>query len=234
MPKKKKSYADLVAEDSYCRNFNIEIWDKWDEDVKDPEYTYNSCSGVLKFIEEHYKYYIYCHHDKDIWTESDYSEKKDYMDSHDIHVGDHKQNHYQIFVKFTNPRYKSTIAKELNIPDSCIIKALSAKGSIMYIIHENEVDKWHYDISEARGTLIPELIKYIGLRIPEEDKSNEILDLIVLDRYWSMYKLTREINKRGLYSHFIRGYSLYRDILQEHREGQLIDEIMKEKNYPWS
>lgn len=238
MARKKKSYGQLVEEDSYCRNYNIEIWEKWNDDVKDPGYKYSSCDDVLKYINSNYKYYIYCKHDKDIWTPSDYEEKKEYMDEKGIKVGDHKQNHYQIFVHFTNARWKSTVAKELNIPFSCIIKANSYKGSVMYVIHENETEKYHYDVSEAKGTLIPELLKYIGLVRTEEEKSDEVMSLIFSRKYWTLKDLLTEINNRCLYSHFIRGYSLYKDIISEQREGvyfsDLVKNLNKEKEYPWN
>lgn len=235
MARKKQSYADLVQEDSYCRNFNIEIWDKWDEDVKDPVYTYNSCSGVLKFIEENYKYYIYCHHDKDIWTQEDYEEKQSYMDDNDIKVGDHKQSHYQIFVKFTSARWKHTVAKELNIPSNCIMKAISEKGSIMYTIHEKEIYKHHYDVNEARGTLVYKLLKYIGEEVPEEDKSNEVLDLILSKSSWTLIDLLREINKRCLYSHFVRGFAIYSKILEDNNLGIYWYQRKEQKgDLPWN
>lgn len=235
MARKKQSYSELIQEDSYCRNYNIEIWDSWDEDIKDPGYSYNSCSGVLKFIEEHYKYYIYCHHDKDIWTQEDYEEKKDYMDSHNIKVGDPKKPHYQIFVKFVNARWKSTVAKELNIPFNCLMKAKSEKGSILYTIHEKEIYKYHYDILEAKGTLVPKLFQLIGQNKSEEDKSDEVLDLILSKENWNLVDLVREINKRCLYSHFIRGFQMYYKVYESNNLGDLWYQKKKERgDLPWS
>lgn len=235
MARKKQTYAELVQEDSYCRNYNIEIWDKWDNDVLNSDYEYNSCSGVLEFIEKHYKYYIYCHHDKDIWTQEDYEEKKDYMESHDIKVGDPKNPHYQIFVKFSSARWKHTVAKELNIPSSCIMKAISEKGSILYTIHEKEIYKHHYDWTEAKGTLVYKLLTLIGQERSEEDKSDEVLDLILSRNSWELVDLLREINKRCLYSHFCRGFAMYSRIIESNNMGVYYHHRKEESlDYPWN
>lgn len=235
MARKKQSYAELVNENSYCRNFNIEIWDKWDEDAKDPDYQFNSCSGVLDYIQKHYKYYIYCHHDKDVWTQEDLREKEDYMKEHNINVGDPKTPHYQIFVKFTNGRWKETVAKELNIPSNCIMKALSEKASILYVIHENEIEKYHYDILEAKGTLVPKLLKLCGNELTEEERSDEVIDLIMSKEQWNLVELMREINKRHLYSHFVRGFQIYYKIFEANNLGDLWFVKQKEKGeLPWS
>ena len=230
MPKKKKyNYLDLINEDSYCRNFNLEIYVSWNSDnlqelkEKDKcDYDYNTCDEILKFIEYNYISFGYILHDKDIWTYRDYEEKKEYMDSAGLKVGDIKKPHYHCTIKFKNPRYKSTVAKELGIPFNKIVRCLTVDGSLKYDLHIDEDDKYPYDIDEFKGPLKERLIKLCQKLISEEEKSNKVIDLII-SQSWSLPNLMREINKMGLYSHFIRGASIYKTMLEESNMGAYID-----------
>lgn len=208
MSKRKNDDIDLINENSYSRKFNLEIYEEW-ENSKD----------IIKFIEEHYKQYAYIYHDKDIWTEEDYKHKEEYMNAHGYKIGDEKKPHYHAVVCFTNPRYKNTVAKELNIDSRFIVKTKKYRKSIEYLIHENEIDKYHYNFNEVKGPLLKDLLKFIRLEISEEDKSDEVINLI-LSKRWYLPELVREINKRGLYVHFRQGFSIYKIIYEENNCGQ--------------
>ena len=95
---------------SYCRKFVIELYHEW-ENYKE----------IRKFIDSHYLLYLGITHDQDIWTEQDYIEKMDYMNEHNYKVGDTKKVHDYFVVDFNNPRYRNTIAKELNIDPRLLI-----------------------------------------------------------------------------------------------------------------
>lgn len=243
MPKKKKyNYLELIEEDSYTRNFNLELYESWNTDnlkelqEKDKaEYNYNSCADILGFIEKNYTQYGYIKHDKDVWTIRDFEQKQQYMYDHNISVGDHKKPHYHVTIKFKNPRYKSTVAKELGIPYRSIVRCISVDNSIKYDLHLEEDDKYPYDIDEFHGPLKERLIKLCNKLVSEEDKSNEVIDLILSKNQWNLVELMWEINKRSLYSHFIRGFSVYKEILAANNMGDywyIKQELRKE--LPWS
>lgn len=230
MPKRKKyNYLDLVKEDSYTRNFNLELYESWNTDdlkeLKEKDeaaYDYKTCNQILEFIEDNYTQYGYIKHDKDIWTFKDKDEKGDYMAEHGYEVGQTKKTHYHVTIKFKNPRYKSTVCKELGVPFDKVVRCVSVDGSLKYDLHLDEDDKWPYDLDEFKGPLKDRLAVLVAKSITEEERSNRIIDLII-SQSWKLPNLMREINKQGLYSHFIRGASVYKTILEESNMGMYND-----------
>lgn len=220
--RKQISYTDLINENSYCRKFYIELYQDWDNYL-----------NIIKFIENSYQSYNYILHDKDVWTETDYSINSEYMDSKGINVGDVKKPHYHVIITFNNPRYKSTVIKELFrqyesvYPDLFdtfkrnVIRILDYKKTERYQTHEDEDDKHHYDFTEVRGRgeAYEDYFKYLSINRSDESRSNEIIDLILSRNSWLLVELVREINKRSLYSCFIRGFGLYSRLLEENNIG---------------
>lgn len=49
----------------YNRRFLLELYDDW-----------QNINEILNYIDINYRYYLRIKHDKDIWTQSDYEEKK--------------------------------------------------------------------------------------------------------------------------------------------------------------
>ena len=203
---KRKSYQD--EGNSYCRNWALELYPEW-----------NNFNSIISFIEKHYISYVYIYHDKDIWTELDYKENQQYCDANNIHSGDLKKLHVHVAVQFPNPRYRYTIAKELNIDNRWVRSSRKFKSFLKYLVHQVEIDKWHYSLLDLKGPLKSKVIKLCGSDSDIEDQSNEILDLIKARNYWTFYDFIREINKRGLYSVYRSGYSIYRDLIQDHNMG---------------
>lgn len=204
----KKSNKVVPEGNSYCRNWALELYHDWD-----------NYDEVIKYIEIHYVNYAYIVHDMDIWTDDDYKTKKEYMDKNDIHVGDLKKIHTHVAVQFPNPRYRFTIAKELNIDNNFVRSSRKFKKYLRYLIHYDEIDKYHYSILDVKGTLQRKVRLYCESTEEIEVKSDEILDLIVSRSHWTLYEFGREINKRGLYSVFRSGYSYYRDVIADHNMG---------------
>ena len=110
-----------------------------------------------------------------------------------------------------NPRYRDTLAKELSIDRKWITQCISFKKSLLYLIHFEENDKYHYPTDSCKGTLKLELMKLIQSTVFDEEKSNEILDIILTHPNITTVTLLREVNKRGLYSTYSRAYTLYKD-----------------------
>lgn len=207
----------IVKEDENfkTRTFRLEVYEDWEENN---ELGLLDSSDVLNNIRKYSKY-IGIRHDKDEWSYLDVEEKKEYCDKNNIKVGDLKKPHYHFVVKFENARFRNTLAKEIGMPAKFIIPSYKYKKDVEYLIHLNEDDKYLYPVDDAFGTLVIDLKKFINKSIQEEDKSNLILDLIMSKRNWNLYLLLREINRRGLYSTFRSGYSIYRDVIEEHNIG---------------
>lgn len=198
----------------YSRNWTIELYEF---EVKENDIVVYTHNDVLKYITDHYQQYIWIKHDKDIWTDEDIEKNKVYCKENNIQKGQNKKVHYHIVCRFFNPRYRDTIAKELKYDRRFILPVISSfKDALLYITHERYPEKYHYKVEECTGTLILELQKLVQNQILDEDKSNEILMLIMSRDNWTKYKLLKAINERGLYAFYRQGYSIYRDILEEH------------------
>lgn len=211
----KKNNDELINE--YSRNFIIEIYNEWDN--------YNE---IINYIKSHYKKYLYIVHDKDIWVESDYKLKKEYMDKNNIKVGDVKKIHTHIVVLFTNPRYRNTIANELNINLKWVQKCKKNYiTNLQYLIHENDIDKYHYNTWECLGNneLLLELKRSINHKQLQERNIIDIIDLI--GTYTGVINITEftiEICKRGLYGTYRNSWSIIKEIIIEHNQGVFIKE----------
>lgn len=203
-----KKQVNQEEGNSYCRKFVLELYHDWE-----------NYDNITEFIKSHYPLYLGITHDKDIWTVEDYLEKQKYMDDNGIKIGDTKKIHDYYVIEFANPRYRYTIAKELGIDDRFVHKVKKYRGALEYSIHLNNLDKHQYSVDETFGTLKLELIKYVQSHIFEEQKSTEIMDIILLRPSITLKELLEEVNKRGLYSTFRQGYSIYKDLMQEHNMG---------------
>lgn len=224
--RKSLNYVDLINENSYSRKFYIELYKDWE-----------NYENILLFIENHYQSYNFICHDRDVWTETDYSNNQEYMDSRGIKVGDVKKVHYHVIVTFNNPRYKSTLINELfsqykrddvDLFDNFkrnVIKIIDYKKTQRYQTHEDEDDKIHYDFYEVKGKgqAYEDYYKFLSVNRSDESRSNEIVDLILSRKHWLLVELVREVNKRSLYSCFIRGFALYIRLFEDNNEGLYFD-----------
>lgn len=205
----------LPDENFKCRNFRLEIYEEWEADIDNG---YLDFCDIISNIRK-YSRFIGIRHDKDEWTYSDYQSRSEYMDSHNIHVGDLKKPHYHFVVKFENARFRDTVAKEIGMNSRFIFPCNKYQKAVEYLIHLNEDDKHLYDVSECFGTLVPDLKKFLSKRINEEDRSNMILDIILSKEHWLLVDLLHEINNQGLYGTFRQGWSIYRQIIEDHNLG---------------
>lgn len=221
MARKKYNYKELIEENSYTRKFSLEFYKEWD-----------NCEKILEFFEKNYQSYVYCLHDKDIWTYSDYEQKKEYMDSHNLKVGDSKKPHYHAIITFNNPRYKSTIINELSgtkdnwqYPNELIVKICDYEKMQRYETHEDEDDKFHYSFLDVRGKgqALQDYFKFLSKSRDEESRAGEVMELILSNKYPLLPQLVSAVCKRGLYSHFIRGYSMYKTMIEERNLGMYYD-----------
>lgn len=219
MARKKQS---IILDDNnfYIRNFRLEVYSDW---VHDDDNNFCSCEEVLNFIHSHYLLFLGIKHDKDTWTDSDFKEKSEYMLSHGYQVGDKKKTHYHFVVKFHNPRYRFTVARELGIPVRFVQPCNKYNKALEYLIHLNDIDKEPYNVDDTFGTLKMDLIKLVQGHVSDEYKSEQIIDIILSKRYWLLVDLVREVNKQGLYSTFRQGFSIYRDIYEQNNMGVYLE-----------
>lgn len=85
---------------------------------------------------------------------------------------DAKNNHYHLYVEYENPRSFASVANDLHIPVNQLQGVISKKGILSYLTHDNEPDKYHYDLSEVESNfdIVEEKTE------PEVDVMAEALD----------------------------------------------------------
>lgn len=200
--------SDIV--NFYNRRFLLELYDDW-----------QNINEILNYIDINYRYYLRIKHDKDIWTKSDYEEKKEYCDSNNIKIGDNKKTHYHVVVKFSNPRYRQTIANELNIPIQFVIepkKKVKLITNERYLLHLDNDDKHLYQFDELIGTQNAKYHLRQSMRndLPIESRVLDIVNLIEKDNtYISTKEIVKKVCDIGLYNEFKSGW-VFKQILEEH------------------
>lgn len=83
-------------------------------------------------------------------------------DSETHTAGELKKAHFHFILRCKNPRYKSGVAKELDIEPRFIDETSSLQASASYLLHYGDDTKYQYDASELVGCLKGEIIKYIN------------------------------------------------------------------------
>lgn len=148
---------------------------------------------------------IYIRHDKDI----------------DEETGETKKPHYHFIIKLKNAKTISAISKETYVAEHMIepVKK-SFDGSLRYLIHFNNDNKYQYDLSEVRcldDKLMARFIKAVNVELSEEEKVERIEEFIhnthahVELRHLGAY--VRKINK---WDAFRRNMTYFKAILDEH------------------
>lgn len=203
---KTKVYVD--EGNSYSRNWALEIYPSW-----------SNYDDIMEFVQDHYRAYAYILHDKDIWTAADVAKSVEYCLQNNIQIGDPKKCHVHIAIKFDNPRYRYTIAKELGIEDRFVRQCRKMNSFLKYLVHFDEYDKVAYPVQNVKGPLAPKVWKLCSESQEIEHSSDEIRELILSRPHWTLSELLKAVNQRGLYSVYRQGYTLYKDILVDHNMG---------------
>lgn len=113
------------------------------------------CKKVLNYLEKNYEI-AYILHDKDKWTGDDESENASHK------AGELKKPHYHVVLRWTgaSARYRTGLAKEITqalkleriFPKTAIEPCGKLDGSLMYLIHYGEKEKYQYKMEKVKGT----------------------------------------------------------------------------------
>lgn len=146
--------------------------------------------------------YAYCLHDSDI--NEDGTEKKD---------------HFHIVFNFKDARTRSAIAKEFGIEKRHIEPCLTLDGSLAYLLHLNDLDKYQYDLEDVQGSLKKRVAELVSKKTKSEvEKVSEIIDFIrsyPADRKLSVTELTSYCVNCGLWSEYRRSATIFFRLLEE-------------------
>lgn len=155
---------------------------------------------ALKRIQQGYCLYMANYHDMDIDSE-----------------GNKEKTHLQLVLSFENARYLTAVANALGIQPYYLEVCDNYYGSLRYLIHLDNPEKYQYLDTLPFGTLQADYNKAIRLEVTEESQALQIINFIYSkDSYLSFKELTLYTVKNGVYQTFRRNSNIFRMILEEH------------------
>lgn len=113
--------------------------------------------------------------------------------------GELKKVHMHVIIRLQNTQENSSLAKNLGIREGLVCNILSLKGSLEYLIHFNNPDKYQYPLDCVYGDLKPTLIDFINSGIPECERFKQLLYLINNEKPTTTYQLTMLCVENGYY-----------------------------------
>lgn len=132
-----------------------------------------------------------------------------------------KKQHLHFIIRFTNARERNSLAKELKIKPCYIQPCSSFNAYSIYMLHLDEPFKHQYDITEVGGTLYNDFLKAVQNVDNEQIKVKKILKFLEdLPLHSSRSYILKWICDNSLYDTYRRGYSIFRDILNQ-KDGYL-------------
>lgn len=171
----------------------------------------------LELIKRLYNEYAFILHNKDEYLESqevDSLEVDELLDNHIL-----KKEHYHIVLKFKNARFRSAVAKELDL-DMRFIRTCNLDGSLLYLVHFDDEDKFQYSVDDVQGTLKLRLQKLIANRGKDED--TKVLDLLdhidATTTTISISYFSRYCASNGMWDVYRRGASIFNACIFEHNQ----------------
>jgi len=190
----------------YNRNFLLLLY-------PDNEQHINALNTVIRL----YSDYAFILHNKDEFLENqdiECVEIDELLDSHIL-----KKEHYHVVIKFQNARYRSSVAKELEIEER-FVRTANLDASLLYLIHFDDEDKFQYSVDDVQGTLKLRLQKLIANRGKDED--TKVLDLLdhidATTTTISISYFSRYCASNGMWDVYRRGASIFNACIFEHNQ----------------
>lgn len=124
-------------------------------------------------------------------------------------TGELKKPHYHVVFTFPNPRYLSSVAVDLGIPENYIERCIKLNASLRYLIHADNPDKYQYPMDAVGGSLKDRLRKLVC----DVSEEQQVLSLVkYLDDVYGFVSYREFLIyacENGFYSSFRRlGYGV--------------------------
>ena len=150
-------------------------------------------------------------HDKDVYEEDakDGSYKK----------GDLMKPHIHFVCTFSNPRYLSGIAKELDVPENTINYCHNLYKAFVYLWHGNDSDKYQYDPSIVGRHDFVTPTEGPGAGMDEQAQVEAMLEM-PFGEMSTTVEMARWAYENGCWSTFRSSYAIWRDIRSEIRASR--------------
>lgn len=165
--------------------------------------------SALEYIRSRFQYAA-IRHDCDVWTDADEKHNSEHK------AGTLKKPHWHIVARFSAPRWRSALAKELGISENYVQRCASFDGAMRYLVHADNPGEYQYDPESVEGPLKPILDKLL-LQLSEDERIVKILDLLYsLDKKVTYYEFVKLVCAHGLFSDFRRSSVIWIKLLEEH------------------
>lgn len=142
-------------------------------------------------------------HDKDVYEDGE-------------HKGELKKPHWHVVIKFSNAVWNVPTAKDLGIEPNYLQKCSSLDGSLLYLVHEGNPDKYQYDQKDVFGPLANRL----AVLLADDDEGTRAVKIAdIIDNCpgpMGYSELLRKCVAAGLYSDLRRMGAFAVGMLREH------------------
>lgn len=152
----------------------------------------------------------------------------DYCDyaliEHDSDIDDDgqlKKPHVHVFIRFPNPRYLNSVAKDFGIASNYIRPCGDSRSFVRYLVHKDSPSKFQYDENSIK-TNIPDFVRECLLSNRDKSESEKVLEVLELlddiHSYIDTRSFVRLVARAGLFDVFRRSQYTFLQILKEHNQ----------------
>lgn len=127
--------------------------------------------------------------------------------------GTPKKPHYHVCIK-TVPSKLSTVARTLGIPENYVQRVKSWRKMMIYLTHDETVDKAKYNVEEVICSDSQNYLKYFDSSSEEED-ANKLLNYILESGCSSYVQLMSWACTNGFYATLRRNASMWSNVIRE-------------------
>lgn len=138
--------------------------------------------------------------------------------------GELKKRHIHVFLKFKNAKWNTAVLEELGLEPRFLEEIKSEKAALQYLLHANEENKYHYDISELQGSksLIRKLKEYLKAdSASPEEQFAELARAIYTFNISSYSELLEYAAFKGMVKELRSSSYMLSRMVDENRRGQV-------------
>lgn len=136
--------------------------------------------------------------------------------------GNLKKEHIHVFIRFDNPRYLLSVARDLGIASNYIRPCGDQRSFVRYLVHADSPNKFQYDRSLISTNISDDVDKWLSSdrEKSEGEKVLEILDILDgISDYLDTRSFVRLICKAGLFDVYRRSQFTFLQALKEHNQS---------------
>lgn len=177
--------------DLRSRNFVFLLYPENAEHIQALEKLKSSCDA-----------YAYILHDKDVDEN-----------------GSLKKPHIHFVAMLASKQNIDRLCAALGIPSNyCDVIRGSVVGSLRYLIHRDDPDKYQYDVSDVLANFVglKRFRDALSVRVDESDAVQRIMEFIYCSpSFLTVSDLTRFVLENGLWSVYRRSFPIFKEVLRE-------------------